>query len=200
MRSSVSWGIGALALVVGGVLTVLDLTDDDVRLFFYTHNWTNQVVGSAMLVVATYAVVERLLSRRQGRMWREGAYLPLQSYSEKIFLLLVVGERNLAGNHLRAAGYDAQDLEKLTSQLREEGAALRTLLAVNPHMVGALPAFVDLHEHVVAWDGRRKHAWGDRDLETMLHERVGGDRAALGNIKRLYRVFHDAWTRIYFER
>lgn len=191
--------LGALAVVAAAVITALDMTDRQVRTFFYNHNWTNQVVGSVLLVVATYAVVERLVTRRQVRRWKMAASEPVRSYASNVSLFLTVAHRNFDGTTLRASGDDAHQLEKLMELIREEGAVLRIVLSVNPELVEVLPQFMRIHDHLVRWDDFCKGRWGANDLETMLHEKLGGgQRAELRHVGTLFSDFLDRWSTASF--
>ena len=80
-----------------------------------------------------------------------------------------------------APGDDAHELDKLVELIREEGAVLRIVLSGNPELE-VLPQFMQFHERLVRCDDFRKGRWGESDLETMLHQKLGGGQRRLSHL------------------
>lgn len=75
---------------------------------------------------------------------------------------------------------------------------LRIVLSGNPELE-VLPQFMQFHERLVRCDDFRKGRWGESDLETMLHQKLGGgQRAELRYIGTLLSGFLDRWSTASF--
>jgi hypothetical protein len=85
-----AWGrtlltLAALAAAIGAVaLTVLDLTDSGIERWLARHNWTNQMAGSLVVVLATYVIVDRVIDRRRSEHWRAIAEDPFFNYVREL--------------------------------------------------------------------------------------------------------------------
>jgi hypothetical protein len=73
-----------LATLGSAVLTYLDLTDPIVTRWLAQHNWTNQVVGSLVVVLATYVIVDRVLDRRRSARWIAVSERPILRYVRQL--------------------------------------------------------------------------------------------------------------------
>jgi hypothetical protein len=74
-------GVAAIGAVA---LTFLDLTDPAIERWLAHHNWTNQMIGSLVVVLATYVIVDRVLDRRRAARWLAVAEYPILDYVREL--------------------------------------------------------------------------------------------------------------------
>jgi hypothetical protein len=115
-----SWSY-ALLVVAAGVaaagavaLTFLDLTDPPIERWLAHHNWTNQMVGSLVVVLATYVIVDRVLDRRRAARWLAVAEHPILDYVREL------AEFRTAAHELGQITILAVDLEDGREALLQE--------------------------------------------------------------------------------
>lgn len=142
-----------LAALGAVVLTVLDLTNPTVERWLAEHNWTNQMVGSLVVVLATYVIVDRVVDRRRAERWLAVAEHPILDYVRELAEFKTdtfeLGRLTIAAADLEDGGEAVppeleEDLAECRSQLlRTVGVLddLRTALAV---FFGVVPELTDL--------------------------------------------------------
>jgi hypothetical protein len=75
----------AVAAALGSAaLTYLDLTDTEVQGWLARHNWTNQLIGSLVIVLATYVIVDRILDQRRSGRWIAVSERPIFHYVQQL--------------------------------------------------------------------------------------------------------------------
>ncbi len=149
----------AVAVVLTTTGLVLDLVDEDVSAWFGDHQFATALLGNAIVLLVTYAIVDALIELREARRWRNAARRPMEEF--------LIGCHTVQ-RHANLAVF-ADELPHSLARAQERGEALRDVVLASPHLTRLLDPLTTILS--VLRGGRRAFEVGmpEKGREASLH-------------------------------
>jgi hypothetical protein len=129
-RRHLPLGVALFGVLAGGLTAagvILDLGVDEVRVWFGGHQFVTAMLGNAIVLLVTYAIVDAVIERREARRWRFAARRPTAEFLAACFIVQL---------HGRTPRFD--ELPNSLARTQERGEALRDVLLASPHLTALL--------------------------------------------------------------